>query len=223
MLERKITLTLQKTRKQKLTTTVLNYLRKAHPDAGPQLMFSNPYQALVATILSAQTTDEQVNRVTPLFFKKYPDIKTLADADISDVEEIIKSVGLYKTKAAHLIAAAKMILNKHKGEIPDDFDSLLKLPGVGRKTANVVLSNAFSKPGLGVDTHVHRVANRIGLCSEKYPEQTEKRLKELIPEKNWSETHHLLIFHGRRVCRSRNPECASCTLREICKNSCSPR
>lgn len=223
MLERKITLTLQKTRKQKLTTAVLNYLRKAYPDAGPQLLFSNPYQALVATILSAQTTDKQVNRVTPPFFKKYPNIKALADADISDVEEIIKSVGLYRTKAAHLIAAAKIILDNYNGEIPDDFDSLLKLPGVGRKTANVILSNAFSKPGLGVDTHVHRVANRIGLCSEKHPEQTEKRLKELIPEKNWSETHHLLIFHGRRVCRSRNPECASCTLREICKNSCSPR
>jgi endonuclease-3 len=218
--ERKITLTLQHTEKLKLTAAVLKCLRQAHPDAGPRLHFSNPYQALVATILSAQTTDEQVNRVTPLFFKKYPDIKALADAEVSHVEEIIKSVGLFRNKAAHLVAAARIILDEHKGEIPDDFDSLLKLPGVGRKTANVVLFNAFGKPGLGVDTHVHRVANRIGLCSEKHPEGTEKRLKELIPEQEWGEAHHLLIFHGRRVCQARKPECTSCTLREICKNAC---
>ncbi len=212
-------MTLQNTDKQKkLTTAVLNHLRQAHPDAGPQLQFSNPYQALVATILSAQTTDEQVNRVTPLLFEKYPEVKDLAGASPTDVEEIIKSVGLYRSKAAHLVAAAKIILDEHQGKIPADFDSLLKLPGVGRKTANVVLSNAFGKPGLGVDTHVHRVANRIGLCSEKYPEGTEKRLKELIPEQEWGKAHHLLIFHGRRVCRARKPECISCTLRKICKN-----
>lgn len=222
-LGRMITLTLQNTEKQrKLTAIIITHLRQAHPDAGHRLHFSNPYQALVATILSAQTTDEQVNRVTPALFKKYPDVEDLAEADPADVEKIIKSVGLYRSKAAHLVAAARIILDEHKGKIPDNFDSLLELPGVGRKTANVVLFNAFGKPGLGVDTHIHRVANKIGLCSEKYPEGTEKRLKELIPEQEWGEAHHLLIFHGRRVCRARKPECKSCTLREICKNTCKP-
>jgi endonuclease-3 len=182
------------------------------------LLFSDPYQALAATILSAQTTDEQVNRVTPLLFEKYPEVKDLAAADPADVEKTIKSVGLYKSKATHLVAAAKMILADYQGKVPADFDSLLSLPGVGRKTANVVLFNAFGKPGLGVDTHVHRVANRIGLCSEKRPEGTEKQLKDLIPEKNWGEAHHLFIFHGRQVCRARKPKCTSCTLLDICKS-----
>lgn len=206
-------------RQKKLTASVLSHLRQAHPDAGPRLHFSNPYQSLVATILSAQTTDGQVNRVTPLFFQKYPDIETLAAADVSEVEETIKSVGLFRNKAAHLVAAARVVLDDYEGEIPADFDSLLSLPGVGRKTANVVLFNAFGKPGLGVDTHVHRVANRIGLCATKNPEGTEKRLKEIIPKEDWGQAHHLLIFHGRRICRARKPECASCTLQGICKSN----
>jgi len=198
---------------------VLDLLRQHYPDAGPRLVFSNPYQALVATILSAQTTDEQVNRVTPALFEKYPDVKALAEADPADVEDIIKSVGLYKSKAAHLVAAAQKILTDYQGKVPADFDSLLSLPGVGRKTANVVLFNAFGKPGLGVDTHVHRVANRIGLCETKKPEGTEKRLKEVIPEERWGEAHHLLIFHGRRCCRARKPECTACPLLDICKKT----
>lgn len=204
---------------KRLAAVVLERLGGEHPDAGPRLRFSNPYQALVATILSAQTTDDQVNRVTPLFFEKFPDIATLARARSADVAEVIKSTGLYRSKAAHLVAAAKKIAGEHNGEVPGDLESLLKLPGVGRKTANVLLANAFGKPGLGVDTHVHRVANRIGLCSEKHPEGTEQRLKELIPEEDWGRAHHLLIFHGRRLCRARKPECPSCILRDICKSS----
>jgi len=152
--------------------------------------------------------------------KNILDIKALADAEVSHVEEIIKSVGLFRNKAAHLVAAARIILDEHKGEIPDDFDSLLKLPVWEEKPPMLFSSTPSEKPGLGVDTHVHRVANRIGLCSEKHPEGTEKRLKELIPEQEWGEAHHLLIFHGRRVCQARKPECTSCTLREICKNAC---
>jgi endonuclease-3 len=203
--------------RRKLAAAVLNRLRQAHPDAGPRLLSSNPYQALVATILSAQTTDTQTNRVTPFLFKEYPDAQALAAANPAAVEKTIKSVGLYRAKAAHLVAAAKMIEDEFAGEVPADFQSLLKLPGVGRKTANVVLANAFGKPGLGVDTHVHRVTNRIGLCKEKHPAGTEKQLKELIPEEEWGEAHHLLIFHGRRFCRARKPECDACTLREICE------
>lgn len=218
-MERKITLSFHNLiEKRKLTAAILNHLRQAYPDAGPRLNFSTPYQSLVATILSAQTTDEQVNRVTPLLFEKYPEVEALAAADPADVEKIIKSVGLYRSKAAHLVAAAKKILEDYQGQVPADFDSLLSLPGVGRKTANVVLFNAFGKPGLGVDTHVHRVANRIGICSEKHPEGTEKCLKELIAEDEWGEAHHLLIFHGRRICRARKPECTSCTLLDICKS-----
>ncbi len=203
---------------KEFTAAVLDRLRQEYPDAEPRLIFSNPYQALAATILSAQTTDEQVNRVTPALFAKYPAIKDLAEANPADVEETIKSVGLYKSKAAHLVAAAKKILSDYQGKVPADFDSLLSLPGVGRKTANVVLYNAFGKPGLGVDTHVNRVANRIGICAEKHPEKTEKQLKELIPEDGWGEAHHLLIFHGRRCCRARKPECKSCILEGICKS-----
>ncbi len=206
-------------REKRLAAEVLKRLSRVHPDAGPRLHFSNPYQALVATILSAQTTDEQVNRVTSLFFKRYPDVTALARASVDEVADVIKSTGLYRSKAAHLVAAAQKIAAEHGGEVPSDLQPLLELPGVGRKTANVVLANAFGKPGLGVDTHVHRVANRIGLCSEKHPEGTEKRLKELIPERDWGRAHHLLIFHGRRFCRARKPECPSCVLRDICRSS----
>lgn len=210
----------QKIRQQKrLVAEVLKRLSQEHPDAGPRLHFSNPYQSLVATILSAQTTDQQVNRVTPILFERYPDIGSLAGAATGEVAEIIKSVGLYRSKAAHLVATAEMIVEEYGGEVPADFDSLLKLPGVGRKTANVLLANAFGKPGLGVDTHVQRVANRIGLCAEKRPEGTEKRLKELIPEEDWGKAHHLLIFHGRRVCQARKPDCPSCVLKDICKSA----
>lgn len=210
----------QESRQQKkLAAEILKRLNREYPDAGPQLHFSNPYQALVATILSAQTTDQQVNRVTIPFFAKYPDIESLAGADLDEVAEIIRSVGLYRSKAAHLVAAAKMIIEEYGGKVPADFDSLLKLPGVGRKTANVILANAFGKPGLGVDTHVQRVANRIGICAEKRPEGTEKKLKELILEKNWGKAHHLLIFHGRLVCKARKPKCSCCVLKDICKSA----
>ncbi len=195
---------------------ILRRLREAYPDAGPRLHFRSPYQALAATILSAQTTDSQVNMVTPALYARYPDLSSLAAAEANDVAEIIKAVGLFRTKAAHLVASARMIMLHYRGEIPDSLEGLLTLPGVGRKTANVLLSNAFGKPGLGVDTHVHRVANRLGLAAAKQPEVTERQLKALIPEQEWGLAHHLLIFHGRQTCKARRPDCPSCVLNDLC-------
>ena len=203
--------------KLKITTArVLERLREEYPDAGPRLNFLSPYQAMVATILSAQTTDVQVNRVTPALFARYPAPRSLAEAGVQDVAEMIRSVGLYRAKAEHLVAAARQLMLQYGGIIPDNLEGLLALPGVGRKTANVLLSNAFGKPGLGVDTHVHRVANRLGLATAKMPEGTEQQLKALIPEPEWGLAHHLLIFHGRRVCSARKPRCPSCVLNDLC-------
>lgn len=203
--------------RKKFAKEVLNLLKKEYPNATSLLNYSNPFQALVAVILSAQTTDEQVNRVTPILFQKYPDLDSLAQGDIREVAEIIKSVGLYRTKARHLVKAAQMIKNDFSGQIPDSLEELLKLPGVGRKTANVLLSIAFGKPGLGVDTHVHRVANRTGLAEAKQPLHTEKQLKEVIPVEEWGKTHHLLIFHGRKICKATKPACSKCILNQICR------
>ena len=201
---------------KKIAVQVLQRLRQEYPDAGPRLKFSNPYQSLVATMLSAQTTDNQVNRVTPALFARYPAPQSLAEADVADVAGLIRSVGLYQTKAAHLVAAAGLIVQQYGGNVPDTLEALLTLPGVGRKTANVLLVNAFGKPGLGVDTHVHRVANRIGLSTSKDPAGAEKQLKEQIPEQSWGQAHHLLIFHGRQVCKARRPDCPSCILSDLC-------
>jgi endonuclease-3 len=198
------------------TATVLERLLQEYPEAGPRLNFLSPYQALVATILSAQTTDAQVNRVTPALFARYPLVQSLASADADDVSEMIRSVGLYRAKAEHLVAAARLIMQQNGGVIPDTLAGLLTLPGVGRKTANVLLANAFGKPGLGVDTHVHRVANRLGLAAAKMPEGTEQQLKALIPEQEWGLAHHLFIFHGRRTCSARRPDCPSCVLNDLC-------
>lgn len=206
----------EKAKLKRKATRVLELLRQEYPDAGPRLHFLSPYQAMVATIISAQTTDFQVNRVTPALFARYPVVQRLAEADAGDVAEMIRSVGLYRAKAEHLVAAARQIMQQYGGVIPNTLEGLLTLPGVGRKTANVLLSNAFGKPGLGVDTHVHRVANRLGLATAKMPERTEQQLKALIPEQEWGLMHHLLIFHGRQVCSARKPDCPSCVLNDLC-------
>lgn len=203
--------------KRALAQETLCRLDAEYPTAGPLLKFVNPYQALVAIILSAQTTDRAVNRVTARLFADYPDIYALSSANLEDVAGIVQSVGLYRTKAAHLVETARQIKEKHGGKIPETFEELLQLPGVGRKTANVLLANAFGKPGLGVDTHVQRVANRVGLATSKDPAGTEKQLKESIPENNWGQAHHLLIFHGRQVCTAKKPHCDHCVLYDICK------
>lgn len=198
---------------------ILSLLNEAYPDAGTMLHFNTEFECLVAVILSAQSTDEQVNKVTAKLFQDLNRPQDFADIELPLLEERIKGVGLYKNKARHIQAMSKILLEEYDGQVPDDFNELLKLPGVGRKTANVMMSVAFDRPGLGVDTHVQRVANRIGLVQSDKTEQTEAGLKRIIPENWWSRAHHLLIFHGRRVCKARNPACSSCSIESFCEKN----
>lgn len=194
-------------------------LAAEHIEAGKRLIFSGPYQGLVAIVLSAQTNDHQVNRVTPRFFIRFPDAAALAAGPVEEVEEYIKSVGLYRNKAANLVAAAQAIINVHNGQLPSDFEALLSLPGVGRKTANVLLDTVFDQPGLGVDTHVLRVSNRLALSDSAQPDRVEQQLKALYPPTRWGKVHHLLIFHGRKVCTARKPHCTACVLADLCPSA----
>ena len=199
---------------------ILKKLEEMYPEAGPELHFSNPYETLIATILSAQCTDKQVNRVTPAVFARYPDANTMADARVEDLYPLVKSCG-FKSKAGNIIAACRIIRDEFGGEVPATREELTRLPGVGRKTANVVLSNAFGLPAFAVDTHVFRVCNRLGLCSSKTPEETERKVTRLIPEEKWGQAHHWLIWHGRRVCKAQHPLCEQCELRTLCKTALS--
>ena len=202
--------------KKKDTQEVLRVLQELYPDAKPELHFSNPYQTLISVMLSAQSTDVQVNKVTPVLFAKYPDVKTLAEADVEDVFRIVHSCG-FKSKAGNIVEASRLILINHGGQVPDTIEALTALPGVGRKTANVVLANAFHVPTIAVDTHVFRVSNRIGLAHAKNVQETEKQLMQAIPKEKWIEAHHWLIFHGRRVCNARKPKCEQCTIAPWCE------
>ena len=197
---------------------VLNLLEEMHPEAKCALDHENNFELLIAVVLSAQTTDVSVNKVTPALFKAYPTPEALAKADPADVAEIIKTIGLYKNKSNNIVRLAQKLSEDFGSEVPSDFDELLSLPGVGRKTANVILAEAFEVPAIAVDTHVFRVANRIGLTDASDVTETERRLKERIPRDKWIRTHHLLIFHGRKVCHARKPDCGNCLLAEICKN-----
>lgn len=195
---------------------VLEELERLYPDAKPELNFRNPYETLVAVMLSAQCTDKQVNKVTPALFERYPTVESMAAASVEDVYPMVKSCG-FKTKASNIVEACRLIMQLHGGQVPGDMKALTSLPGVGQKTANVVLANAFGVPTIAVDTHVFRVSNRIGLAEAKNVEETERQLQKAIPKKDWVAAHHWLIFHGRRVCHARNPVCASCTLQPWCK------
>jgi len=195
---------------------IIRLLRREYPEAKTQLEFNSIFELLVAVVLSAQSTDVQVNRVTEDLFSKYNTPEQLAQVDLPELENLIRGVGLYKNKAKSIINLSRMILAKFHGNVPDNFDSLMELPGVGRKTANVMLSVGFNQPGLGVDTHVHRVSNRLGLVKSKNPDETEKAIKSLIPRNQWSEAHHLLIFHGRRTCLARHPKCEQCSVNKHC-------
>ncbi len=190
-------------------------LEEMYPEAKAELVFSNPYEMLVATILSAQCTDKQVNKVTPAVFARYPDANAMADAKEEDLYPMVKSCG-FKSKAGNIIAACRMIQEEHGGQVPDTREALVRLPGVGRKTANVVLSNAFGIPAFAVDTHVFRVSNRLGLCKADTVEETEKQMTRLIPEEKWGQAHHWLIWHGRRICKAQRPLCDECGLRDLC-------
>lgn len=195
---------------------ILDLLKEHYPDAASELNFKNAYELLVATVLAAQCTDARVNTVTPKLFSLYPNPAALAKADKSELEQIIHSLGFYSTKSANLIAAAKRMVEEYGGEVPRSMDELVTLPGVGRKTASVVLSNAFDIPAFAVDTHVFRVSKRLGLASRKDVLTSEKELCALIPQSDWKDAHHWLLLHGRRVCSARKPKCGECFLNELC-------
>ena len=188
---------------------ILDILEETYPEAECALKHVNTYQLIVAVVLSAQTTDKAVNLVTPALFEKYPTPYELAEAEPEEVAEYIKRIGMYKTKSKNIVGLAKALVENYGGEVPDNYDALVALPGVGRKTANVVLSVGFGHQRIAVDTHVFRVANRIGLTAEKDVLKTELSLKERIPEERWSRTHHSLIFHGRQCCDARKPKFVS--------------
>ncbi len=196
---------------------ILSILEQTYPDARPALNFDSPYQLLTAVILSAQCTDVKVNKVTPELFLHYPDPAALAAASVSDVEDIIRTCGLFHTKSRNLITMASILTNQYEGSVPDSREALEALPGVGRKTANVVLSCAFGKDAIAVDTHVFRVSNRLGLADASDVLKTEEQLMEHIPRNQWSRAHHWLIYHGRRICHARNPACTDCPLHELCE------
>jgi len=192
-------------------------LEAEYPDATCALDRRNPYELLVATILSAQCTDRRVNMVTPALFAKYPDAEAMSVADPDDVQEMIKSTGFFRNKSKSLLGMATAVVEKHRGEIPKTMEELVKLPGVGRKTANVVLGNAFGlDEGVVVDTHVSRLSNRLALSRETDPVRIEQDLMSLFPRPQWTMLAHLLISHGRAICDARNPRCEKCVVSDLC-------
>jgi endonuclease-3 len=199
------------------TKEVISQLSSLYPDARPALHYSTPYELLVAVILSAQCTDERVNKVTAELFKEHNTPQTMLDLSQEELEKFIFSCGLFRSKAAHILSASRDIVEKFDGQVPSDFKQLKTLDGVGQKTANVVYSVAFGGDAIAVDTHVFRVANRLGLAKGSTPLKVEEGLKKAIPQTEWSKAHHWLIYHGRRVCHSQSPDCAACTLSPYCE------
>ena len=191
-------------------------LRQEWPDARCELDFTTPFELLVATVLSAQTTDVRVNAVTPVLFGRFPGPAELAGAGQGELEEILRPLGFFRAKATSLRGLGAALLADHGGQVPADLDALVRLPGVGRKTANVVLGNAFDVPGITVDTHVGRLARRLGWTTAKDPVAVERDIADLVPEERWTMMCHRLIFHGRRVCHSRRPACGACVLADRC-------
>ncbi len=199
---------------------ILARLKREYPDAHCELDHRDPFELLVATILSAQCTDARVNLVTPELFRKYPDAAALAVAKQEDVEELIRSTGFFRNKAKSLIGMARALVADHDGEVPDTMEELRPLPGVGRKTANVILGNAWGiNEGITVDTHVKRIAKLLGLTRETDPERVERDLMELFPQQDWTLLSHLLIWHGRRVCIANRPRCGECVLADLCPSA----
>lgn len=195
---------------------ILQILEETYSHARCALHFRNPFELLIATMLSAQTTDRQVNEITKTLFAKYKTPADFARLNPEELEAEIKSVGLYRHKAKNIIATCRKLVADYGGEVPASLEELTKLPGVGRKTANVVLANAFGIPALAVDTHVFRVANRLGLARARDPEETEEQLKVAIPKDQWAAAHHWLIWHGRNICDARRPKCGECPLAGEC-------
>ena len=194
---------------------ILEKLASMYPHMEPALVYHNPFELLVSTILAAQCTDARVNLVTPALFRDYPDAFAMAKAEPEEIYPYVKSCG-FSAKAKNIVLASRKIVSDHAGNVPSDMESLVALPGVGRKTANVVRAFAFQIPAIPVDTHVLRVSNRLGLASALTPEETEKQLMDVIPEKDWCDAHHWILYHGRRVCHSQKPDCANCELKQLC-------
>lgn len=198
---------------------ILVELKKLYPEARPALRYTSPYELLVAVILSAQCTDERVNKVTEALFREHNTPQSMLLLSQEELEKAIFSCGFYRMKAAHILSASEDIVKKFHGEVPSTKEELQTLAGVGRKTANVVYSVAFGGDAIAVDTHVFRVSNRLGLAHAATPEKTEEALMKNIPQEDWSKAHHWLIYHGRRVCHSRRPDCENCTLRALCPHA----
>lgn len=204
--------------KKELYTRVLSFFRELHPEVTTELEFGSVFQLLVAVVLSAQCTDKRVNQVTPELFAHYSDAQAMAEADESEIYEYVKSVSYPNAKARHLVELSRMLVDEYGGEVPNDFDALLRLPGVGRKTANVMQAVAFGQSAMPVDTHVYRVSHRLGLVpsTADTPLKVEKMLVKHIPAEDLARAHHWLLLHGRYVCTSRKPHCDKCELSDIC-------
>lgn len=199
---------------------IVNLLKQEYPEAKVALNYSNPWELLVATILSAQATDKKVNEVTSRLFKKYSRIEDYAMVPVEEFERDIKSIGIYRNKAKYITSAAGMIVVQYNSKVPRTMEEMLNLPGVARKTANIVLGNAYGVvEGIAVDTHVKRLSNRLGLVKDKNPDKIEKKLMEIFPKKEWFKLNYLLIEHGRAVCKSKKPLCDSCVLNEVCPSA----
>lgn len=196
---------------------VLKILSETYPDAKCALNFNSPYELLISTILSAQCTDVRVNQVTEELYKEYNTPKKVISLTEEELGEKIRSCGFYKNKSKNILGATRLIIEEHNGEVPSTMEELISLPGVGRKTANVVLSNAFGVPAIAVDTHVFRVSNRLGIAKGETPEQVEKGLMENVPRDMWSDAHHYIIFHGRQICKARKPNCEECPVAPYCE------
>ncbi|OUM86079.1 MAG: endonuclease III [Bacillus thermozeamaize] len=199
------------------TKKILNILEQTYPDAHCELNYRNPFELLIATILSAQSTDQRVNEVTAELFQKYPTPESFLTLSQEELAAEIRGIGLYRNKSKNILKTCRILVEEYNGQVPSDREALESLPGVGRKTANVVLSNAFGVPAIAVDTHVFRVANRLGLADSDDVRETEEQLMRRIPKTKWSQAHHWLIWHGRRICHARNPQCHRCPLLEVCR------
>ena len=201
-----------------MNSKMIEILKQTYPDAKCSLDFKTPFELVIAVMLSAQCTDERVNQVTPSIFSKYNTPKDFVNLDVKVLEDLIHPCGFYRTKAKNIIACSKKILENFGGEVPQNMEDLISLPGVGRKSANVIMLEAFGKPcGIAVDTHAKRLANRIGLSSQTEPEKIEQDLIKLFPEKYLKDINHLFIWHGRNCCTARNPKCNSCPIQKFCK------
>lgn len=196
---------------------VIEILEATYGDAHIALKSSNPFQLLISVILSAQCTDVRVNKVTPVLFERFPDVRSMSEAPVEELEELIRSTGFFRNKAKNIKAASRIILERFKGELPRTMEEMLTIPGVGRKTANIILYNAYGViAGIAVDTHVKRLAKRLGMTSEDNPVKIERDLMSIVPKKDWGKITYVLINHGRQICKARKPACSKCPVRNVC-------